>query len=519
MYELETRSGGAAFTVVILFGLWLILRRSPNTVTAVLGPPSPSWVYGNLEQLVLAENYGDHEFQWQKQYGPVYRIKGCFGENRLVISDPQALRHLLNDPSVMRPPSQSKTTRLVFGEDSVFCVEGEQHRNLRAALSGGLSGRGVRSFLPVFTDVANKIVHEWEMLCSTGSSTRINVGKMMHLATLEIICAAGFGFHVDTVRNPEHPLAVSHLHVLATAFVRSKFGLLADLFIPHIPEFMLRLGLRLPLGPLSAILNFKNATNQIMKEKARDFERGRKDHYDLLDISRDSASKAGVTPSQVVHQIPVLLLAGQDTTDATLSWAFYWLAQNPEFQEELRREILSGNLGGGSDHDQMPLLNALLKETLRLYPAGPLLERWASEDFVLPLSDEIVTSTGEYLRELPICKGQFIFLAVGAYQRLEAIWGSDADEFRPSRWLAGDPCTGQALGPYAQLLAFLGGPRVCAGWRFAILEMQVMLTELVSKFSFSLPEDSDVKAHLSAIQFPVDRGEAKGLWLTVEPVS
>ncbi|KAJ7447215.1 hypothetical protein FB451DRAFT_980861, partial [Mycena latifolia] len=79
---------------------------------------------GNMPQLVLAENYGDHEFKWQKQYGPLYRVKGCFGEDRLVISDPQALRHIINDPSITRPPSQAKVTHLMFGGDSVFCVEG-----------------------------------------------------------------------------------------------------------------------------------------------------------------------------------------------------------------------------------------------------------------------------------------------------------------------------------------------------------------------------------------------------------
>ncbi|KAJ7447214.1 cytochrome P450, partial [Mycena latifolia] len=152
----------------------------------------------------------------------------------------------------------------------------------------------------------------------------------------------------------------------------------------------------------------------------------------------------------------------------------------------------------------------------RLFPAGALLERWASEDCVLPLSSEIVTSTGQPIRELPIRKGQFIFLAVGAYQRLEDLWGSDADEFKPSRWLEEDPCSGQALGPYAPLLAFLGGPRHCAGWRFALLEMQVVLTELLAKFSFSLPVDSVVRSHFSAIQFPVDGEGAKGLWLSVE---
>ncbi|KAJ7447240.1 hypothetical protein FB451DRAFT_782447 [Mycena latifolia] len=83
----------AACAIICFASLWKVLRRSPDTFATTPGPSSPSWIYGNMLQLVLAEHYGDHEFKWQKQYGPLYRVKGCFGEDRLVISDPLALRH------------------------------------------------------------------------------------------------------------------------------------------------------------------------------------------------------------------------------------------------------------------------------------------------------------------------------------------------------------------------------------------------------------------------------------------
>ncbi|KAJ6601147.1 cytochrome P450 [Mycena vulgaris] len=508
---------GAVLTVLV--ALWL--RPRSDAVVTLPGPLSPSWIYGNMEQLLIPENYGDHEFRWQKQYGSVYRVKGCFGEDRLVVSDPQALRHILNSPLFVRPPSVSNTAHLVFGADSVYCVEGEAHQRLRAAMGPGFSGKSVRSFLPVFVEVAKKMVHEWEITCSPGSSTRLNVAKMLDHATLDIIADAALGLPVNSVQNPEHPLAVSHLHVLPSAFIRSKSAFIAEFFASHVPVFMLRLALHLPIGPLAAVLSFNTVTKQLMEDKARDFEKN-EDKPDLLStiLSGSAFSKTAITRSQLVHQLPIILLAGQDTSAAVLSWALYWLAQNPEFQQNLRQEILSNynNLDSQEGYDNMPLLNALLKETLRMFPAGPSVDRCAAEDAVLPLSSEIVTSTGKHIRELPIRKGQFIFVAVAAYQRLEAVWGPDAHEFKPSRWLEGDPCSGQALGPYAQLLAFLGGHRVCAGWRFALLEMQVILTEVLATFSFSLPEDSIVRARLSATQFPVDSNGAKGLWFSVELV-
>ncbi|KAJ6601129.1 cytochrome P450 [Mycena vulgaris] len=517
-------TGLGALTVALFISLWLRRRSSdPNVIATLPGPSSPSWVYGNMEQLYLAKNYGDYEFQWQKQYGPVYRLKGCFGNDRLIVSDPQALRHILNSPSFTWTPTVSKTAHLVFGEKSIFCAEGEEHRRLRAAMSAGFSGKSVRTFLPVFVDVAKKMSHEWELICSPGSSTRIDVAKSLGYATLDIIADAALGLPVNSVQNPQHPLAITHLHVLPYVFHRSKSSLIADFFTGYIPGFVLRLAFHLSIGPLAAVFSFSTVTKQLMADKLRDFEKDEGDKPDLLSmiLAGSASSKTGVTPNQVVQQIPVFLLAGQDTSSTVLAWTFYWLAQNPEFQQELRQEILSNynNLNSQEGYDSMPLLNALLKETLRMFPAGPLMERCASEDCVLPLSSEVVTSTGEHIRELPIRKGQCVFLALGAYQRLEALWGTDAHEFKPSRWLKGDPCTGQALGPYAHLLAFLGGYRVCAGWRFAILEMQVLVTELLAKFSFSVPEDSSVRVRLSATQFPVDSEGQKGLCLSVERIT
>ncbi|KAJ7455721.1 cytochrome P450 [Mycena latifolia] len=503
----------AVAALVFFLGLRLMRSRfQSNPIAAVRGPPSPSWLYGNMVQLSLAENYGDHEFQWQKQYGPLYRIKGCLGQDRLVVSDPQALKYILNNPTLIRSPGNSKTFHLLFGKQSVFVIEGDEHRRLRAAMSTGFSGSSVRTFLPIFVDVAKKMTHEWGNMCSPGSSTRLNVGKMFSHATLDIIC--------DGIHSPSsNSFCICVRSIQVQAHSPHSHGLHAVLGVTH--------GLRLPFGPLSPIVSFRRVTQQLMDEKGRAFMRFPDEKRDLLSIilSGRAASKTAVTHSQLLKQLPLILVAGQDTSAAALSWAFYWLAQNPEFQQNLRQEILSANLNsedstGEFEYDNMNLLNALLKETLRMFPPGPLFERCASEDLVLPLSTEIVTSTGKHIRELPIQKGQVISLALGAYQRMESLWGSDAHEFKPSRWLDGDPYKGQigAGGPYANLLAFMGGHRVCAGWRFALLEMQVILTELVRKFSFALPKDSVVRVHFSATQFPVDGEGAKGLWLSVERI-
>ncbi|KAJ7274665.1 cytochrome P450 [Mycena rebaudengoi] len=149
--------------------------------------------------------------------------------------------------------------------------------------------------------------------------------------------------------------------------------------------------------------------------------------------------------------------------------------------------------------------------------AESITEVMALEDTSLPLTYGLTTTSGKKIAELPIRKGQVICLAIGSYNRLESIWGPDAHELKPSRWLDGIPYTADAphIGPYSNLLSFYSGPRTCLGWRFALLEMQVIICELVSKFSFSLPEDDFALPRFANTLFPVTKNGKKGTPLHV----
>ncbi|KAJ7800893.1 cytochrome P450, partial [Mycena olivaceomarginata] len=103
----------------------------------------------------------------------------------------------------------------------------------------------------------------------------------------------------------------------------------------------------------------------------------------------------------------------------TLGWVLYRLAQMEDYQHALRDEIrLATAKGTGDpDYDKMPLLNAMINEVLRFYPAFPLAERMATEDCVLPLSQPIISIDGSQILEIPIKKGQLFFVAIASYNR------------------------------------------------------------------------------------------------------
>ncbi|KAJ6462770.1 cytochrome P450 [Mycena vitilis] len=160
-------------------------------------------------------------------------------------------------------------------------------------------------------------------------------------------------------------------------------------------------------------------------------------------------------------------------------------------------------------YDGMPLLNAFIK----------VFDRIAVQDIVVPLSESITAITGEHLSQMHIRKGQIVTLAIASNQRLESRWGEDAMEFKPSRWPDGMAYKGEAtVGLYANLFSFLGGPHGCLGWRFAILEMQVFLCELVGECTFTLPEGQSSHTRLASTLLPTMANGQKGAPLCIKRI-
>ncbi|KAJ7466527.1 cytochrome P450 [Mycena latifolia] len=256
---------------------------------------------------------------------------------------------------------------------------------------------------------------------------------------------------------------------------------------------------------------------QILQEKIAAIESGTVDlGHDLFTklLANNSSSRKKLTDEEIAEQTSVFLVAGHETTaECQCGRLQLELGRNPEFQQKLREELNSRQ--GDVVYDSLPLLNAFIKEVLRVYPAAALHERVALKDEIIPLSEGIVTTTGQRITQIPICKGDLVMLAIASYQRLQSLWGDDADSFNPYRWIDGKIHEGEAIGPYANLLSFLGGPHVCPGWRFAVLEMQVILAELIRKFSFTLPANEIVRVKLSNTLQPTDSSGQKCVCLYV----
>ncbi|KAF7378365.1 Cytochrome P450 [Mycena sanguinolenta] len=213
--------------------------------------------------------------------------------------------------------------------------------------------------------------------------------------------------------------------------------------------------MHLPIAAFKVLRTVKSLAHQIgrrvITEKLAEAKQGANMKTDvfgmLLDPKQSDLKKNVLTEEELVAQTGILMIAGQDSVTNTLVFGCLELARNPEFQHQLRAEIYASLRGpsGTSAYESMPLLNAFIKEILRLYPPEAIHERITIQDTVIPLVDGIKNYKGEVMDHIPVQKGQIVLVAIASYQRLESRWGGDAHQFRPSRWVDGTIQQGQAF--------------------------------------------------------------------------
>ena len=173
-------------------------------------------------------------------------------------------------------------------------------------------------------------------------------------------------------------------------------------------------------------------------------------------------------PIRIRSELLNILLAGRDTTASFLSNIWYELSRRPSVFTRLQSEI--------STHlpDDTPItferlkclkyLQAIMSESNRLYPIVPENIRGAIRDTILP-----VGGGPDGKSPLFVKKGQFFHLCIYAMQRRKDLYGEDAEEFKPERWLDGEDGT-KGLRVGWEYLPFNGGPRICIGQQFALTE-------------------------------------------------
>jgi len=188
------------------------------------------------------------------------------------------------------------------------------------------------------------------------------------------------------------------------------------------------------------------------------------------------------SPKKIRDEVVNLLFASRDTTAVTLMWLFYELAAKPASVLRLRNEIISAvgidRLPTPHDLKNMKFLHQVVNETLRLHPAVPINIRYAVRDTI------VYTTSGKVKgRPISVCKGDAVAFSALAMQRRDDIYPPvspsfpPADVFAPERWDSWTPR------PWTYI-PFNGGPRICVGQQFALMEIWYTVTRLLQKFEY-----------------------------------
>ncbi len=195
----------------------------------------------------------------------------------------------------------------------------------------------------------------------------------------------------------------------------------------------------------------------------------------LLAVNEDDGS--GMDDDQAREEAMTLFIAGHETTANATAWMWYLLAQHPEVEAKLAEElntVLAGRAPTMQDLAKLPYTDAIIKELMRLYPPAWMVGiRIAQEDVTL----------GEY----PIAKGSVILMSSWATHRNPRYF-SEPDRFMPERWT---PEFEKNLPRFAYF-PFGGGPRVCIGNSFAMMEARLILATVAQQWQMTLVPGQDI---------------------------
>ncbi|MDR7040073.1 cytochrome P450 [Methylobacterium sp. BE186] len=400
----------------------------------------------------------------QRTYDEPIVHRRLLGRRSFIVSDPDAIRHVLidNQAAYARTRASVRILRPVLG-DGLLISEGAAWRHQRRTLAPAFTPRAVEDLVPHIDGAVDAAATRLEAEAARGP---VALFPALHALALEIAGRTMFSVGMET----------------DGAALRSFVAEYAErMGRPHLLDMLLPLSWP---GPLDlARVRFRRRwipfLDRIIARRAADpAPHAARDLLDLLVTARDPETGRSFDQDQLRDQVATMILAGHETTAAALLWASYLLALAPDIQDAVAAEAREAGKGLGSGYERrLPLTRAVVDETLRLYPPA----------FVLARAARAADTLGGHRIE----PGDIVMISPWVLHRHRRLW-RDPDIFDPARFLPG-----AAPPPRFAYLPFGAGPRVCIGAHFALLEATLALARLVGRFRISLPAGAAI--HPAAI--------------------
>lgn len=413
-------------------------------------PRTPDWVPS--WRGLFGERLRNTVYGWpEPAFDSFYRKRKVLGFTVHVVTDPDMVGRVLldNKENYLRPRLAQRILSPLIG-NGLLSSEGEDWRKQRRIVAPTFAPGAVLKMSHAIGDVAARQTAGW-----LKGKIRTDMARMATDATMAIIA--------DTLFSSDPRLtarqAGEHIDNLIVAGGQARFTTMLGVqdLDPSPTMRRARRGREYLRSTLTALVRERGPSG------------GADDFFGGLIRALYDQFPPGEAEALAVDNAITFYVAGHETTANALAWTIYLLAAQPALQEEARAEALAA-LDGDVETlaDRLPLLRQILDESMRLYPPAPRFDREAVAD--------------DRLRDAEVKPGDLVSLWPWVMHRHRKLW-DDPDAFDHTRFA---PEAKARLHKF-QYMPFGGGPRVCVGARFAVVEALIILAHWLAARHFSVP--------------------------------
>ncbi|XP_020233617.1 cytochrome P450 72A68 [Cajanus cajan] len=399
--------------------------------------------------------HGKNSFVW---FGPMPRV---------TLTDPEQMKDALNKIYDFTKPNMNPQVRLLA--PGLVSHEGEKWSMHRKIINPAFNLEKLKNMLPLFTKCCDDLISKWEGMLSSDESCEMDVWPFFQNLASDVISRTSFGSSYEEGRR---------IFQLLKEQVDLTMKVIFRVYIP---------GWRFVPTPIHRRMkeidrDIKASLKDIINKREKALKEGEATKNDLLDILLESNHKeiqeqennknVGMNLEDVIEECKLFYFAGQETTSVLLVWTTILLSRYPDWQARAREEILQVFGDRKPDYDglsHLKIVTMILYEVLRLYPPVVALARKVDKDVKLG--------------NISLPAGVQVFLPIILFHHDCELWGDDAKEFNPERFSEG---VLKATKGRASFFPFGGGPRICIGQNFSLLEAKIALAMILHRFSFEL---------------------------------
>ncbi|KAK1438010.1 hypothetical protein QVD17_03811 [Tagetes erecta] len=382
------------------------------------------------------------------------------------ITEPPLIRQILaNYNQFQKPRGGNPLTKMLA--KGIADADADQWVKHRKIITPAFHLEKLKHMLPAFHISCSEMISKWEGL-TKGKSCEVDVYPHLQTMTSDVISRTAFGSSYEEGRR------IFELQVEQAKLVIKAAQ---SMYIPGARFLPTKRNRRMK----EIDREVKSTIRKLINKRVKTMEVGKNSKEDLLGLLLESNEKemkqqgknnCGLSIEEVIEECKLFYFAGQETTANLLVWTMIMLGQHVNWQDRARDEVLKVFGDRKPDIDglsHLKVINMILHEVLRLYPPGVALGRMIHEE----------TKIGN----LTLPSGSHLMLHLMLLHYDANIWGDDVNEFNPERFIDG---VSKATKEQPSYFPFGGGPRICVGQNFAMLEAKLALVMILRRFSFEV---------------------------------